>query len=84
MVKIDTAYLFEGSNGTVSLSDLFDGHRQLIIYHFMFDPPGMRAVPSARSWLTISAIWPIWMHATPRWSSSRVPHSRRLSHSRPV
>ena len=38
MVKIDTAYLFEGSNGTVSLFDLFDGHRQLIIYHFMFDP----------------------------------------------
>ena len=38
MVTIDTAYLFEGSNGTVSLLDLFDGHRQLIIYHFMFDP----------------------------------------------
>ena len=38
MVKIDTAYLFEGSNGTASLVDLFDGHRQLIIYHFMFDP----------------------------------------------
>jgi predicted dithiol-disulfide oxidoreductase (DUF899 family) len=38
MVKIDKAYLFEGSNGKVSLFDHFDGHRQLIIYHFMFDP----------------------------------------------
>ncbi len=66
MVKIDTAYLFEGSNGTASLVDLFDGHRQLIIYHFMFDPSWDRAVRCARSWLTISAIWPISMHATPR------------------
>ena len=38
MVKIDKAYLFEGPNGKVSLVDLFDGRRQLIIYHFMFDP----------------------------------------------
>ncbi len=38
MVKIDKAYLFEGSNGKVSLFDLFDGRRQLILYHFMFDP----------------------------------------------
>ena len=38
MVKIDKAYLFEGPNGQVSLADLFDGRRQLIVYHFMFDP----------------------------------------------
>src|SRR5690349_8695033 len=38
MVKIDKAYRFEGPNGPVSLADLFDGHRQLIVYHFMFDP----------------------------------------------
>ncbi len=38
MVKIDKEYLFEGPDGMASLLDLFDGRRQLIIYHFMFDP----------------------------------------------
>jgi len=38
MVKIDKDYTFIGPEGAVSLSDLFDGHRQLIVYHFMFDP----------------------------------------------
>jgi len=38
MVKIDKAYLFEGPDGTARLLDLFDGRRQLIVYHFMFDP----------------------------------------------
>ncbi len=37
MVKIEKAYTFDGPNGKVSLKDLFDG-RQLIVYHFMFDP----------------------------------------------
>jgi len=38
MVKIDEEYLFEGPKGKLSLLDLFEGRRQLIIYHFMFDP----------------------------------------------
>jgi predicted dithiol-disulfide oxidoreductase (DUF899 family) len=38
MVKIDKEYLFEGPDGKSSLFDLFDGRRQLIVYHFMFDP----------------------------------------------
>jgi predicted dithiol-disulfide oxidoreductase (DUF899 family) len=38
MVKIDKDYLFEGANGKASLLDLFDRRRQLIVYHFMFDP----------------------------------------------
>ena len=38
MVEIDKAYLFEGPDGKASLLDLFEGRRQLIIYHFMFDP----------------------------------------------
>lgn len=38
VVKIDKEYLFEGPNGKVSLLDLFDGRKQLIVYHFMFDP----------------------------------------------
>lgn len=38
MVKIDKDYIFEGPYGKVGLPDLFDGRRQLIIYHFMFGP----------------------------------------------
>jgi predicted dithiol-disulfide oxidoreductase (DUF899 family) len=38
MVRIDTAYVFAGPAGEASLLDLFDGRRQLITYHFMFDP----------------------------------------------
>jgi predicted dithiol-disulfide oxidoreductase (DUF899 family) len=38
MVAIDKDYVFEGPNGKASLLDLFDGCRQLIVQHFMFDP----------------------------------------------
>ena len=38
MVKIEKNYMFEGPGGEQSLWDLFEGRRQLVIYHFMFDP----------------------------------------------
>ncbi len=38
MVEIDKDYTFEGPEGKVRLADLFDGRRQLVLYHFMFDP----------------------------------------------
>ncbi len=38
MVKIDSQYIFDGPQGKASLKDLFEGRRQLIVYHFMFDP----------------------------------------------
>ncbi|KIL39117.1 hypothetical protein SD70_22045 [Gordoniibacillus kamchatkensis] len=39
MVRIDAAkYAFEGPDGDASLQDLFDGRRQLIVYHFMMAP----------------------------------------------
>ena len=38
MVKIDQEYVFEGPDGRVTLRDLFGNHKQLIVYHFMFDP----------------------------------------------
>jgi predicted dithiol-disulfide oxidoreductase (DUF899 family) len=37
-VKIDKDYLFEGEDCEARLVDLFEGHRQLIVYHFMFAP----------------------------------------------
>ena len=38
MVKVEKDYVFDGPGGKRSLKDLFDGKRQLIVYHFMFDP----------------------------------------------
>jgi predicted dithiol-disulfide oxidoreductase (DUF899 family) len=38
MVEIEKDYAFDGPDGPVSLLDLFDGARQLIVGHFMFDP----------------------------------------------
>ncbi len=38
MERIEKAYRFDGPNGTASLLDLFDGRRQLILYHFMLEP----------------------------------------------
>jgi predicted dithiol-disulfide oxidoreductase (DUF899 family) len=38
MLKLEKTYTFDGVEGKRSLYDLFDGHRQLIVYHFMFDP----------------------------------------------
>src|ERR1700679_3930435 len=37
MVRVDKNYVFEGPNGQLSLLELFDGSRQLIVKHFMFD-----------------------------------------------
>ncbi len=38
MVEIEKDYVFTGAGGNASLLDLFDGRRQLILYHFMFAP----------------------------------------------
>lgn len=38
VVKVDKEYVFDGANGKATLLDLFDGHPQLIVYHFMFLP----------------------------------------------
>jgi predicted dithiol-disulfide oxidoreductase (DUF899 family) len=38
MVQIDKDYVFDGPGGEASLLDLFEGRRQLIVYHFMFGP----------------------------------------------
>ncbi|AGZ45952.1 DUF899 domain-containing protein [Actinoplanes friuliensis] len=38
MVELDKDYRFEGPDGEVSLLDLFDGQRQLVVQHFMFPP----------------------------------------------
>ena len=38
MVRIDKDYVFDGPDGNATLLDLFEGRRQLLLYHFMFGP----------------------------------------------
>jgi predicted dithiol-disulfide oxidoreductase (DUF899 family) len=44
--KVDKPYVFDGSTGKEKLADLFDGRRQLIVYHFMFGPGWKEGCPS--------------------------------------
>jgi predicted dithiol-disulfide oxidoreductase (DUF899 family) len=37
-VQIDKGYVFDGPEGKATLLDLFEGRRQLLLYHFMFGP----------------------------------------------
>ena len=36
--KVDKDYVFDGPKGPETLSELFDGRSQLVVYHFMFAP----------------------------------------------
>ncbi|MGZ4737075.1 MAG: DUF899 domain-containing protein [Acidimicrobiia bacterium] len=46
MVEITKQYVFEGPNGEATLLDLFEGRRQLVVGHFMFDPSWRDGCPS--------------------------------------
>ena len=45
MVRIEKDYVFDGANGKQRLKDLFEDRRQLVIYHFMFDPSWENGCP---------------------------------------
>ena len=45
-VKVEKDYQFETDAGTVSLTDLFRGRSQLLVYHFMFGPDYTAGCPA--------------------------------------
>jgi predicted dithiol-disulfide oxidoreductase (DUF899 family) len=45
-VRIDKEYRFQTDEGTASLTDLFRGRSQLLIYHFMFGPEYTAGCPT--------------------------------------
>ena len=51
MVRVEKDYVFEGPDGAASLLDLFEGRRQLIVGHVMWDPDWPRACRSCSSGL---------------------------------
>lgn len=50
MVEVTTPYSFEGPDGPISLADLFQGQRQLVLYHFMFAPEWKAGCPDCTSY----------------------------------
>ena len=49
-VQVDKTYVFEGPAGKETLSDLFAGRNQLLVYHFMFGPDWGEGCPSCSFW----------------------------------
>jgi predicted dithiol-disulfide oxidoreductase (DUF899 family) len=49
-VRLDKQYEFDGPDGTVPMRELFDGHTQLIVYHFMFGPGWGEGCPLCSFW----------------------------------
>jgi predicted dithiol-disulfide oxidoreductase (DUF899 family) len=47
---VDKNYIFDGPNGKQSLTELFDGRSQLIVYHFMYDPSWDAGCPHCSFW----------------------------------
>jgi predicted dithiol-disulfide oxidoreductase (DUF899 family) len=52
MVKIDKNYVFDAPAGKKSLLDLFQDRRQLIVYHFMFDPEWDKGCPGCTGYVS--------------------------------
>ena len=50
MVRVEKDYVLEGPEGPARLADLFEGRRQLIVHHFMFDPSWDDGCPSC-TWM---------------------------------
>ncbi|MGH7322586.1 MAG: DUF899 domain-containing protein [Candidatus Rokuibacteriota bacterium] len=50
-VRVNEPYLFDGPTGQESLADLFEGRRQLIVQHFMFDPSWEEGCKSCSFWV---------------------------------
>jgi predicted dithiol-disulfide oxidoreductase (DUF899 family)/uncharacterized damage-inducible protein DinB len=44
--KVEKNYVFDGPRGKETLSDLFDGRSQLVVYHFMLGPGWKEGCPS--------------------------------------
>jgi predicted dithiol-disulfide oxidoreductase (DUF899 family) len=51
MTKVTKRYEFTGTKGKASLPDLFAGRRQLVVYHFMFDPGWSKGCPGCTGYV---------------------------------
>lgn len=77
MVRIEKAYTFEGPDGPVGFADLFEGRRQLIVYHFMFDPRWDAGCPACTAYVdSISGLSTLNRRDTTLVLVSRAPYAK--------
>lgn len=50
-VLVDREYIFETTEGSRALPELFGGRSQLVVYHFMFGPDWDEGCPSCSFWI---------------------------------
>lgn len=48
--RVDAEYIFDTETGPKSLSELFEGRSQLVVYHFMFGPDWEQGCKSCSFW----------------------------------
>lgn len=49
-VRVEKQYAFDGPEGRLALRDLFGGHSQLVVYHFMLGPGWGEGCPLCSFW----------------------------------
>ena len=83
-IRIDKDYQFETDEGKASLSDLFRGRSQLLIYHFMFGPdytagcPACSAIADGFNGFAIH----LANHDVMLWAVSRAPLAKLQDYKR--
>lgn len=74
MVKVEKEYVFEGPNGTLTLLDMFEGRRQLIVRHFMWGPNSTNPCPGCSMQAdSVGELAHIWARDTTFAMVSRAP-----------
>jgi predicted dithiol-disulfide oxidoreductase (DUF899 family) len=48
--RVEKTYMFDTPTGKETLGDLFEGRRQLVVYHFMFGPEAKEGCPHCSFW----------------------------------
>lgn len=79
MVRVEKEYLFEGSAGATSLTDLFGDRHQLVIFHLMFDPSWDDACQSCSEFaeeLRDGLLMALWARDTAFAAVSRAPFDK--------
>src|SRR6187431_2077897 len=83
-VRIDKAYKFDTDDGSASLTDLFKGRSQLLVYHFMFGPDYKAGCPSCSAIADGFNGFVVHLahHDVPLWAVSRAPLAKLQEYKR--
>jgi predicted dithiol-disulfide oxidoreductase (DUF899 family) len=83
-VRVEKDYRFETDEGKASLADLFRGHSQLLVYHFMFGPDYTAGCPNCSA-ITDGfngCVVHLANHDVMLWAVSRAPFAKLQAYKR--